>query len=162
MADPRFGISPVKTEQVHKTVRSLYIRLRVSVKNKGVDQQVKPIRIAVRPAFPRGRDLVAGLEPDLPVFGVAKDHSFRSPGENNVTRLQRHEPESVAHDLPSTEDEIINAARLTSFAVDPALDLELVWIKLVGGDQARGKGQTGPRFCQPAIGRRLQAADRAH
>jgi hypothetical protein len=39
--------------------------------------------------------------------------------------------------LPGTEDEIIGAGRLTSFAVDPALDLELVWIKLVGSDQVR-------------------------
>src|ERR1700730_10913897 len=68
MADPRFGSTPVKTEQVHKTVRSLYIRLRVSVQNQGGDQQVKPIRIAVRPAFPRGVRSCRPLEADLTVL----------------------------------------------------------------------------------------------
>src|SRR5258708_38299335 len=45
----------------------------------------------------RGDELVAGLEPDLLVLGVAGDHARRGAGEDDVAGLERHVVGNVAH-----------------------------------------------------------------
>src|ERR1700694_2154506 len=89
--------------------------------------------------FHTAGNLVAGLQPLLLVLGIAQNHSFRSPGENDVACSQSDVTGNVADNVSCAEDEIICTGRLARLAVDPALDLQLVGIDLIRGNEIRAQ-----------------------
>src|SRR5207245_4291614 len=89
-----------------------------------------------------GGDLVAGLEPDLLLLRVARDHAFGRAREDDVAGLEREVPGRVAHELRAAEDHVGGVRRLAHFVVDPALDLQAIGIAhLVGGDEPGADGR---------------------
>src|SRR5258707_1224915 len=59
--------------------------------------------------FHTAGNLVAGLQPYLLVLGIAKNHSLRSPRENDVACSQSDVTGNVADNVSRAEDEIICA-----------------------------------------------------
>src|ERR1700730_17391678 len=59
--------------------------------------------------FHTASNLVARLQPQLLVLGIAKNHSLRSPGENDVACSQSDVTGNVADNVRGAEDEIICA-----------------------------------------------------
>src|SRR5258708_2658200 len=80
-------------------------------------------------------DLVAGLEPYPLLRRLALDHALGRAGEDDVARLERDVLRDVADHLLGVEDQVGGVRRLPGLAVDPALDLEVVGVDLIGGDQ---------------------------
>src|SRR5947208_17196849 len=71
----------------------------------------------------RGDEVVAGLEPDLLVFWVTRDHAFGRAGENDVARLEREIARRVRDELLAVEYHVGRIGRLAHLAIHPALDL---------------------------------------
>src|SRR6266446_1070289 len=85
--------------------------------------------------FDRGDELVSGLEPDLLLLRVARDHALGRAGEDDVAGPQRHVVGNVAHQLLAVEHHVGRVRRLAPLAVDRELDLEVVAVGEVGGDE---------------------------
>src|SRR5262245_17689903 len=85
----------------------------------------------------RGDDLVAGLQPHLLLFRIARDDAFRRAGEDDVAGLQRRVARDVAHQLARVEHHVAGVRRLAHLAVDAAFDLEVVAVGEIGADQPR-------------------------
>src|ERR1041385_1410260 len=56
--------------------------------------------------FQAAGDLISGLEPHLPVFGLALDHALRRAGKNNVAGTQRDVARDIADHLLAIKDEV--------------------------------------------------------
>src|SRR5262249_23260084 len=85
----------------------------------------------------RGGEPIAGLEPHLLLLRIAGDHAFRRAGEDNVAPLERHVSRVVADELPAIEHHVAGARGLAHLAVDAALDLQIVAVGEIGGDEPR-------------------------
>src|SRR5262249_42887182 len=78
------------------------------------------------------------FQPNLFLGRISVDDSPGSSGEEDVAGLERPVLRRVADDLLAIEDHVAGVRGLSHFAVDPALQLEVVRIgNLIRGDEVR-------------------------
>src|SRR5262245_25493992 len=68
------------------------------------------------------REPIAGLQPDLLVFRIARDHALRRAREDQIARAQREHLRRVRDQLPAVEDHVGGVGRLAYLAVDLRLE----------------------------------------
>src|SRR4029453_16551136 len=76
------------------------------------------LELEVAELLDRGDQRVAGLEPDLLVLRIARDHALRRAGENEIAGLEREIARRVAHELLAVEHHVGRVRRLAPLAVD--------------------------------------------
>src|ERR1035438_6544642 len=108
---------------------------------------LRQIELQLSQLFQAAGNLVAGFEPNVLLLGngkptdnSAEDHSSRRAGEDDVSRPEGNAGRGIADDLAAAVDQVVGVRRLAGFAIDPAFQVQIVGINLLGGDEIRAQG----------------------
>src|SRR5256714_6056288 len=98
---------------------------------------LRELEFQVAELLDRGDEPVAGLEPNLLVLRITRDHAFGRAGEDEVARLEREVARRVGDELFAVEHHVGGVRRLPYLAVHAAFNLQIIAVNQIGGDEPR-------------------------